>query len=160
MRFETEEFYLKSEEKCALFPEITEAYDNTVRIADMCSLTFEFNKYHLPEFRLPDGVAATDYLKRLCLEGFEKKYGPGREEVREQLFYELDMIERMGFTDYFLITSDFISYAKRQGIPVGPGRGSAAGSVASYCLDITQLIRQVRAVFERFESGAREHARH
>lgn len=152
MRFETEEFYLKSEEEMrALFPEITEAYDNTVRIADMCSLTFEFNKYHLPEFRLPDGVAATDYLKRLCLEGFEKKYGPGREEVREQLFYELDMIERMGFTDYFLITSDFISYAKRQVIPVGPGRGSAAGSVVSYCLDITTVDPvKYGLYFERF----------
>jgi DNA polymerase-3 subunit alpha len=140
MRFETEEFYLKSEDEMrALFPGCAEAYDNTARIADMCQLTFEFNKYHLPEFKLPEGTNSADYLKRLCLEGFEKKYGPDREEVRKQLFYELDMIGRMGFTDYFLITSDFIAYAKREGIPVGPGRGSAAGSVVSYCLDITTV---------------------
>jgi DNA polymerase-3 subunit alpha len=152
MRFETEEFYLKSEEEMrALFPKVAEAFDNTIRIADMCQLTFEFNKYHLPEFKLPEGIEAAGYLQRLCLEGFEKKYGPGREEVRKQLFYELDMIERMGFTDYFLITSDFIAYAKRDGIPVGPGRGSAAGSVVSYCLDITTVDPiKYGLYFERF----------
>jgi DNA polymerase-3 subunit alpha len=152
LRFETEEFYLKSEDEMrALFSQQDEAYDNTVRIADMCNLDFEFNKYHLPEFKLPDGTNSADYLKKLCLDGFEKKYGPGREEVKNQLFYELDMIDRMGFTDYFLITSDFIAYAKREGIPVGPGRGSAAGSVASYCLDITTVDPiKYGLYFERF----------
>ncbi len=152
MRFETEEFYLKSEEEMrALFPKYAEACDNTVQIADMCNLTFEFNKYHLPEFKLPDDTSAAEYLKQLCLEGFEKKYGTGREEVKEQLLYELDMIERMGFTDYFLITSDFIAYAKGEDIPVGPGRGSAAGSVASYCLDITTVDPiKYGLYFERF----------
>jgi DNA polymerase-3 subunit alpha len=152
MRFETEEFYLKSEEEMrALFPKYAAAFDNTVRIAEMCNLTFEFNKYHLPEFKLPDGISAAAYLKELCLEGFEKKFSPEREEVKEQLFYELEMIDRMGFTDYFLITSDFIAYAKREGIPVGPGRGSAAGSVASYCLDITTVDPiKYGLYFERF----------
>ncbi len=152
MRFETEEFYLKSEEEMrALFPQYGQAYDNTARIADMCNLTFEFNKYKLPEFKLPEGVRSVDYLLELCLKGFEKKYGPDREEAKKQLLYELDMIERMGFTDYFLITSDFISYAKGQGIPVGPGRGSAAGSVVSYCLDIITVDPMKYSLyFERF----------
>jgi len=152
MRFETEEFYLKSEDEMrALFPQQGEACDNTVRIADMCRLDFEFNKYHLPEFKPPEGKSSAEYLKELCLAGFERKYGAGREEVREQLYYELEMIERMGFTDYFLITADFISYAKGQGIPVGPGRGSAAGSVVSYCLDITTVDPiKYGLYFERF----------
>ena len=152
LRFETEEFYLKSEDEMrALFPGQEAAFDNTARIADMCRLDFEFNKYHLPEFTPPEGYTSAEYLKKLCLEGFEKKYGAGREDVRDQLHYELDMIARMGFTDYFLIVSDFIAYAKSQGIPVGPGRGSAAGSVASYCLDITTVDPiKYGLYFERF----------
>ena len=152
MRFETQEFYLKSEDEMrALFPQLGEAYENTARIADMCRLDFEFNKYHLPEFTPPEGYTSAEYLKKLCLEGFERKYGPDREDVKDQLVYELDMIGRMGFTDYFLIVSDFISYAKSQGIPVGPGRGSAAGSVASYCLDITTVDPiKYGLYFERF----------
>jgi DNA polymerase-3 subunit alpha len=152
MRFETEEFYFKSEDEMrALFPEHPEAADNTVRIAEMCNVVFEFGHYHLPEFKLPEGANAADYLKRICLEGFEKKYGPGREDVAAQLEYELEMIDRMGFTDYFLIVSDFIAYAKSTGIPVGPGRGSAAGSVASYCLDITTVDPiKYGLYFERF----------
>ena len=152
LRFETEEFYLKSEDEMrALFPQQGEAFDNTQRIAEMCNLTFEFNKYHLPEFMTPAGYTAAEYLKKLCLEGFARRYEPTREDVKKQLFYELDMIERMGFTDYFLITSDFIAYAKSQGIPVGPGRGSAAGSVASYCLDITTVDPiKYGLYFERF----------
>lgn len=152
MRFGTEEFYFKSEDEMrALFPDYLEAADNTVKIADMCNLTFEFGHYHLPEFKLPEGITAFDHIKQLCLAGFDKKYGADREEVKQQLFYELDMIERMGFTDYFLITSDFITYAKSQGIPVGPGRGSAAGSVVSYCLDITTVDPiKYGLYFERF----------
>ena len=153
MRFETQEFYLKSEEEMrALFPERPEAADNTVKIAEKCSFDFEFGHYHLPRFRLPEGETDSfEYLKKLCESGFEKRYGPGREDVRRQLGYELDMIRRMGFVDYFLIVSDFIGYAKAQGIPVGPGRGSAAGSVVSYCLFITDVDPiKYSLYFERF----------
>ena len=153
MRFETQEFYLKSEEEMrALFPERPEAADNTVKIAEKCSFDFEFGHYHLPRFRLPEGEKDSfEYLKKLCEAGFEKRYGPGREDVRRQLGYELDMIRRMGFVDYFLIVSDFIGYAKAQGIPVGPGRGSAAGSVVSYCLFITDVDPiKYSLYFERF----------
>ena len=153
MRFETQEFYLKSEEEMrALFPERPEAADNTVKIAEKCSFDFEFGHYHLPRFRLPEGETDSfEYLKKLCEAGFEKRYGPGHEDVRRQLGYELDMIRRMGFVDYFLIVSDFIGYAKAQGIPVGPGRGSAAGSVVSYCLFITDIDPiKYSLYFERF----------
>ena len=153
MRFESRELYLKSEsEMRGLFPEHPEAFDNTTVIADMCNLDFEFDKHHLPEFILPDGeVNAGEYLKKLCLAGFDRLYGPHRPEVKKQLFYELDMIAGMGFTDYFLVVADFISYAKGLGIPVGPGRGSAAGSVASYCLDITTVDPiKYNLYFERF----------
>ncbi|MGE4483498.1 MAG: DNA polymerase III subunit alpha [Oscillospiraceae bacterium] len=151
MRFETEEFYIKSEEEMrALFPEFAEAADNTQKIADMCSLEFEFGRYHLPEFELPAGETAEHYLEKLCLEGFSKRYGDD-EKIKKQLYYELDMINRMGFTDYFLIVSDFIAFAKGEGIPVGPGRGSAAGSVASYCLGITDVDPiKYSLFFERF----------
>ena len=152
MRFETDAFYFKSEDEMRnLFPDWPEAADNTEIIAGQCNVTFEFGHYHLPEFRLPEDTTAGDYLQKLCLEGFLKKYGDGRESVKKQLIYELDMIERMGFTDYFLIVSDFIAYAKSQGIPVGPGRGSAAGSVVSYCLDITTVDPiKYGLYFERF----------
>ncbi|UOO38560.1 DNA polymerase III subunit alpha [Oscillospiraceae bacterium CM] len=152
MRFETDAFYLKDEaEMRDLFPDRPEAADNTAKIADMCDVRFEFGRYHLPEFHPPENQHATDYLKELCLLGFDKKYGPGREDVQKQLFYELNMIAQMGFTDYFLIVSDFIAFAKRQGIPVGPGRGSAAGSVVSYCLDITTVDPiKYGLYFERF----------
>jgi DNA polymerase-3 subunit alpha len=152
MKFETDQFYLKSEaELASLFPNDLEALENTAQIAERCNLEFEFNHYHLPEFHLPEGWTSPDYLRHRCLEGFEKRYGADREEVKKQLFYELDMIEKMGFTDYFLIVSDFISYAKGQGIPVGPGRGSAAGSVVSYCLEITDIDpMKYNLYFERF----------
>ena len=152
MRFETQEFYLKDEaEMRTLLPEHPEALDNTVRIAEKCGFDFEFGHYHLPEFPLPAGEAdSLAYLKKLCDAGFEKRYA-GRPEVREQLAYELDMIARMGFVDYFLIVSDFVGYARRQGIPVGPGRGSAAGSVVSYCLGITDVDPiKYSLYFERF----------
>jgi DNA polymerase-3 subunit alpha len=156
MRFGSEEFYVKSEDEMrALFPNHPEAYDNTVKIAEMCDFKFEFGKYHLPEFILPDGERdAEDYLKRLCLAGLETRYGGNPEsfeDAKKQLFYELEMIQRMGFTDYFLIVHDFIKYAKEQGIPVGPGRGSAAGSIVSYCLDIITIDpMKYKLYFERF----------
>ncbi|MBR1497342.1 MAG: DNA polymerase III subunit alpha, partial [Oscillospiraceae bacterium] len=123
----------------------------TVRIAEKCGFDFEFGHYHLPEFPLPAGEAdSLAYLKKLCGAGFEKRYAD-RPEVRQQLAYELDMIARMGFVDYFLIVSDFVGYARRQGIPVGPGRGSAAGSVVSYCLGITDVDPiKYSLYFERF----------
>ncbi len=152
MRFETNELYLKTEEEMrALFPEQSEAADNTVIIAEKCNYDFEFGHYHLPRFKLPEGENDSwEYLQKLCNAGFEKRY-PDRPELRKQLEYELDMIHRMGFVDYFLIVSDFIGFAKRNGIPVGPGRGSAAGSMVSYCLNITDVDPiKYSLYFERF----------
>ena len=152
MRFESQELYLKSEEEMrSLFPELQEAADNTQKIADMCNFDFVFNHYHLPRFKLPEGETDSGaYLRRLCEDGFSLRYA-GRPEVHAQLDYELEMISRMGFVDYFLIVSDFIGYAKANGIPVGPGRGSAAGSVVSYCLGITDIDPvKYSLFFERF----------
>ena len=152
MRFETQEFYLKSEDEMrALFPELGEAADNTVKIAEKCDFDFEFGHYHLPRFKLPEGETDSDsYLRKLCERGFRERYGD-RPEVHEQLDYELGVIEKMGFVDYFLIVQDFINYAKSQDIPVGPGRGSAAGSVVSYCLHITDVDPiKYSLFFERF----------
>ena len=153
MRFETQEFYLKSEDEMrALFPDRPDAADNTAEIAAKCNFDFEFGHYHLPRFQLPEGESDSfEYLKKLCAEGFERRYGAAREDARAQMEYELDMIKRMGFVDYFLIVSDFIGYAKSRGIPVGPGRGSAAGSVVSYCLNITDVDPiKYSLYFERF----------
>ena len=152
MRFETEEFYLKSEgEMRMLYPQFPEAADNSAKIAEMCQFDFEFGHYHLPRFRLPDGETdSAAYLRKLCERGFAERY-PASPEVHDQLDYELRMIEKMGFVDYFLIVSDFIAYAKNHGIPVGPGRGSAAGSVVSYCLHITDVDPiKYSLFFERF----------
>ena len=153
MRFETTELYMKTEaEMRRLFPDNPEAFDNTNEIAAKCNLDFEFGHYKLPEFKLPEGeTSSRDYLRKKCEEGLLKKYGPDRPEVRKQLDYELDMIEKMGFTDYFLIVQDFVMFAKNAGIPVGPGRGSAAGSVVSYCLNITEVDPiKYSLFFERF----------
>jgi len=152
MKFETNEFYVKSgDEMAALFPEHPEALDNTLKIAQRCQIEFEFGKYHLPEFDVPEGFTAQSYLKKLCREGFKKRYPKDDGSVKKRLKYELDMITQMGFVDYFLIVSDFIGYAKSQGIPVGPGRGSAAGSVVSYCLGITDIDPiKYSLYFERF----------
>ena len=152
MRFESQELYLKSEEEMrALFPEHPEAADNTVKIAERCHYDFTFGHYHLPRFKLPEGETdSAAYLRRLCEQGFAERYGD-RPQVHDQMDYELSMIEKMGFVDYFLIVSDFIGYAKRNGIPVGPGRGSAAGSVVSYCLHITDVDPiKYSLFFERF----------
>ena len=152
MRFETKELYLKSEEEMRkLFPEYPEAIDNTVKIAQKCNYDFVFGKYQLPRFKLPQGESdSAAYLRKLCEKGFLERYGE-HSEVHTQLEYELGMIEKMGFVDYFLIVSDFIGYAKRNGIPVGPGRGSAAGSVVSYCLRITDVDPiKYSLYFERF----------
>lgn len=152
MKFETQEFYIKdADEMAALFPDHPEALENTVKIAERCQVEFEFGKYHLPEFDVPEGYTALEYLQKLCNEGFAVRYPNDDGTVRKRLQYEIDMISRMGFVDYFLIVSDFIGYAKRQGIPVGPGRGSAAGSIVSYCLGITDLDPiHYSLYFERF----------
>ena len=151
MRYEPRNFYLRStEEMEELFAAYPEAVENTQRIADRCQLEFTFGKYHLPEFKLPEGYDSQTYLRKLCDEGFSARYRE-RPEYRKQLEYELNMIEKMGFTDYFLIVSDFVQYAKRVGIPVGPGRGSAAGSMVAYCLYITEIDPvQYSLYFERF----------
>ena len=152
MRYEPQKFYLRStEEMAALFSGYDEAMENTVRIAERCNLEFTFGKYHLPEFPLPPGFDSPTYLRKLCDEGFVNRYGTQKEEYRAQLTYEIEMIEKMGFTDYFLIVSDFVRYAKNRGIPVGPGRGSAAGSMVAYCLDITDVDPMAyNLYFERF----------
>ncbi|MBE6963756.1 MAG: DNA polymerase III subunit alpha [Ruminococcaceae bacterium] len=151
MRYEPRNFYLRSEaEMQELFAEYEDAVANTEKIADMCNLEFTFGKYHLPEFQLPPGYDSFSYLKKLCDEGYRRRYGDD-DQYRYQLEYEQDMIEKMGFTDYFLIVSDFVRYAKSVDIPVGPGRGSAAGSMVSYCLDITDIDpMQYSLYFERF----------
>ena len=152
MRYEPRNFYLRStEEMETLFSGYPEAVENTQRIADRCQLEFTFGKYHLPEFKLPPGYDSPTYLRKLCDEGFAQRYGGEKPDYRQQLEYELAMIEKMGFTDYFLIVSDFVRYAREAGIPVGPGRGSAAGSMVAYCLHITDIDpMQYQLYFERF----------
>ena len=153
MRFETDEFYLKSEQEMAqLFPQWPQAIANTEKIAGLCNLDFTFGVHHLPEFKLPPGENDGDaYFEKLCRQGFARRYPDAEPELEERLTFEMNMIRKMGFVDYFLIVSDFIGYAKRHGIPVGPGRGSAAGSVVSYCLNITDVDPiQYNLYFERF----------
>ena len=153
MRFETQEFYVKSEEEMrAIFPNCPEAIDNTQKIVDACNLEFQFGAYHLPEFKLPEGEAdGNAYFEKLCRQGFARRYPQGGGELEERLRMEMGVIRQMGFVDYFLIVSDFIRYAKEQGIPVGPGRGSGAGSMVAYCLDITDVDPiKYSLIFERF----------
>ena len=153
MKFDSQELYLKSEEEMrALFPNDAAAVDATAMIAERCRYDFEFGHYHLPEYALPEGETDSfAYLKRLCDEGYVHRYSEGTPEMRAQLDYELNMIRQMGFVDYFLIVWDFVHFAKSEGIPVGPGRGSAAGSMVSYTLGITD-VDPVRysLFFERF----------
>ena len=153
MKFETSEFYVKSEDEMrALFPNYPEAADNTAKIAEMCNVDFQFGVHHLPEFKLPEGETDGDaYFEKLCWRGFAQRYPGAGEEYRERLRMEMGVIRQMGFVDYFLIVSDFIGYAKSQGIPVGPGRGSAAGSMVAYCLYITEIEPMKYSLyFERF----------
>ena len=151
LRYEPRRFYIRSEEEMsALFSAYEGAVENTSKIADMCNLEFEFGKRHLPEFQLPPGYDSFSYLKELCDKGYQERYGDNPDN-RKQLEYEQDMIKRMGFTDYFLIVSDFVRYARSVGVPVGPGRGSAAGSMVSYCLGITDIDPvKYGLYFERF----------
>ena len=162
MRFESDEFYVKSEDELRqLFPQLDEAFANTVRIAERCNVEFEFGHYHLPAYEAPDGSDSLSYFRKMCRDGFEERYGGRQSAVptdekkiaayRERLDYEMGVIEKMGYVDYFLIVADFIRWAKEQGIPVGPGRGSGAGSIAAYCMKITEIDpMQYALIFERF----------
>ena len=152
MRYEGGQYYVKSPEQMAeLFPYALQALENTQKIADRCNVEIEFGVTKLPKYEVPDGMTSWEYLNKLCFEGLERRYGNPGEELKERLTYELDTIHNMGYVDYFLIVWDFINYAKTHGIAVGPGRGSAAGSIVSYCLEITDIdpIRY-QLLFERF----------
>ena len=152
MKFQTDEFYLKSEaELRQLFPGCDEAFENTVKIADMCNLEFTFHEYHLPSFPVPEGYTNEQYFRKLCYEGFEERYQNPPESYLERLEYEIGVISRMGYVNYYLIVWDFIRYAKESGIPVGPGRGSGAASIVAYCMHITEVDPMKYAlIFERF----------
>ena len=152
MRYEGGQYYVKSpEEMERLFPYALRALDNTQKIADRCHVEIEFGVTKLPKYDVPDSYTSWEYLQKLCREGLEKRYPEVTDELRERLDYELSTIKNMGYVDYFLIVWDFIKYAKDHGIAVGPGRGSAAGSIVSYCLGITTIdpIRY-QLLFERF----------
>ena len=152
MRYEGGQYYLKSpEEMQRLFPYAREAIENTGKIAERCNVEIVFGEQKVPEYDVPEGYTAVTYLHHLCEEGLKRRYPEVTDELRERLAYELKTIENMGYVDYFLIVWDFIHYAKEHGIAVGPGRGSAAGSIVSYCLEITDIdpIRY-QLLFERF----------
>ncbi len=152
MRFATEEFYLKSEEELRqLFPNCDEAFENTERIADRCNLEFTFHEYHLPSFPVPEGYTNESYFREICMIGFRERYADPPQEYLDRLEYEIGVISRMGYVNYYLIVWDFIRYAKEQGIPVGPGRGSGAASIVAYCMHITEVDPMKYAlIFERF----------
>lgn len=153
MGFQTDEFYMKSEEEMrALFPQVPEACDNTVSIAERCNVEFTFGKTILPHFEVPQGQEHSAYLRGMAEQGLAEKYGPQPDgATRERLDYELDVITRMGYVDYYLIVHDFIRHAKAVGIPVGPGRGSGAGSLVAYCIGITGVDpMRYHLLFERF----------
>ena len=152
MKFQTEEFYLKSEDELrGLFPNCGEAFENTVRIADRCNLEFTFHEYHLPSFPVPEGYTNEEYFRKLCMDGFRERYPDQPAQYLERLEYEIGVISRMGYVNYYLIVWDFIRYAKENGIPVGPGRGSGAASIVAYCMHITEVDpMQYSLIFERF----------
>ena len=141
LEFHSDNFYLKSEDEMRdIFSDVPSAVDNTQRIADMCNFDFEFGNTKLPYFETPDNEDHFGYLKRLCDEGMNRRYGaePPKEYI-DRLNYELGVISSMGYTDYYLIVRDFVAFAKSKDIPVGPGRGSGAGSIAAYCVGITDV---------------------
>ena len=152
MKFQTEEFYVKSEEELKeLFPGLPEAFENTAKIAERCNLEFTFHEYHLPAFPVPEGYTNEGYFRELCHQGFRERYPDAPKEYADRLEYEIGVISSMGYVNYYLIVWDFIRYAKEQGIPVGPGRGSGAGSIAAYCMHITEVDpMKYSLIFERF----------
>ncbi len=153
MTFRTDEFYVKSEEEMqSLFPYAPEAIENTQKIADRCNMSFEFGKTKLPAFQAPDGRDNDEYFESMCRAGLRRHYGenPPQEYV-DRLNYELDVIQRMGYVNYYLIVYDFVNYARSVDIPVGPGRGSGAGSICAYCIGITDVDpMKYHLLFERF----------
>ena len=152
MRYEGGQYYIKSEEEMRkLFPYAQEAIDNTQKIADRCNVEIVFGEKKLPKYDVPDGFTSWEYLNKLCYEGLERRYPGDDPKICERMEYELSVIKRMGYVDYFLIVWDFIKYARDHGISVGPGRGSAAGSIVSYCLGITSIDPlRYQLLFERF----------
>ena len=146
------EYYLKSEEELReRFPGLQEALDNTAAIAERCNVEFIFNQYHLPVFPVPEGFTDESYFRKLCYDGFAERYSQAPESYLERLEYEIGVISRMGYVNYYLIVWDFIRYAKENGIPVGPGRGSGAASIVAYCMHITEVDPMKYAlIFERF----------
>lgn len=152
MRFGSDEFYLKSREEMEdSFSYIEEALDNTVKIAEMCNVEFDFNTIHLPKYDVPDGKTPESYLRELCFKGLEERYGDPSQDAVDRLNFELDVIVKMGYVEYFLIVWDFINFSKQNNIIVGPGRGSAAGSIVAYTLKITDIDPiKYSLLFERF----------
>ncbi|MFY9114303.1 MAG: DNA polymerase III subunit alpha [Dethiobacteria bacterium] len=152
MRFNSDQFYFKSlEEMRTLWSDFPGALDNTIKIAEQCNLELDFSRMHMPDYELPDNISETEYLKKLCMEGLVQRYETVHKAYRERLNYELKVIEQMGYCSYFLIVWDFIRYAREKGILVGPGRGSAAGSLVAYCLRITNIDPlRYGLLFERF----------
>ena len=151
MRYEGGQYYIKSEDEMkTLFPYALQALENTQKIADRCNVEIEFGVTKLPKYDVPDGYTSWEYLNKLCYEGLAERY-PDDESLKERLEYELGVIKSMGYVDYFLIVWDFIKYARDHGIMVGPGRGSAAGSIVAYCLGITSIDPiKYQLLFERF----------
>ena len=152
MRYDGGQYYVKSEEEMkGLFPYAWEAVENTQRIADRCHVEIEFGHYKVPHYEAPDGSDSWTYLNKLCQEGMKERYPEDDGTLQERLHYELDTIQSMGFVDYFLIVWDYINFCRENGIAVGPGRGSAAGSIVSYCLKITNIDPiKYNLLFERF----------
>ena len=152
MKFPSDEFYLKSpDEMAALFPENKDALENTVKIAERCNVEIKFHEQHLPEFTVPEGYTHQGYLKKLATDGMYARYESVTDEIKERFDFEFNTIKNMGFVDYFLIVWDFIRYARKHEIQVGPGRGSAAGSLISFCLGITDVDPlKFDLLFERF----------
>ncbi len=152
MEFETEEFYVKStEEMYNLFGYIEEACKNTVKIAEKCNFDYEFGVTKLPKYTPPDGSDNYEFFVRLCNEGLQRNYETITQEMRDRLDYEISVISKMGFVNYYLIVYDFINYAKTHDIPVGPGRGSGAASLCAYCMGITSIDPlKYNLLFERF----------
>jgi DNA polymerase-3 subunit alpha len=157
LKYPSHDFYLKTpDEMKHLFREIPDAVLNTVEVAEKCNVELDFDQMHIPKFEAPDGLTPGEYLRKLCHQGLKKRYGKVTPEAKKRLEYELGVIENMGFVGYFLITWDFIRYARDHGIPVGPGRGSAVGSIVAYTLEITDLDPlRYDLLFERFLNPSR-----
>ena len=153
MEFQTDEFYVKTtDEMYELFSMVPEACANTAKIAEQCNFDFEFGHTKIPYYKAPDGMDNQAYFEKLCWDGLERRYGPDVPQANiDRLKYEIGVVKTMGYTNYYLIVWDYINFAKSQGIPVGPGRGSGAGSIAAYCVGITDIdpIRY-NLIFERF----------